>query len=56
MVCTVCSFENPVGISEPSCNVKALKEMYVYYPMEVRRGEYWGLGLFLLQYFPLVKV
>ena len=23
-----------------------------YYPPEVRRGEYWGLGVFLLQYFP----
>ena len=21
-----------------------------------RRGEYWGLGVFLLQYFPLVKM
>ena len=26
-----------------------------YYPPEVRRGEYRGLGVFLLQYFPLVK-
>ena len=26
-----------------------------YYPPEVRRGEYWGLGAFLLPYFPLVK-
>ena len=28
----------------------------VYYPTEVRRGKYWGLGVFLLQYFPLVKI
>ena len=28
----------------------------IYYPPEVRRGEYWGLGVFLLQYFPLVKM
>ena len=27
-----------------------------YYPLEVRRGEYWGLGIFLSQYFPLVKI
>ena len=27
-----------------------------YYPPEVRRGEYWWLGVFLLQYFPLVKI
>ena len=27
-----------------------------YYPPEVRRGDYWGLGVFLLQYFPLVNV
>ena len=26
------------------------------YPPEVRRGDYWGLGVFLLQYFPLVKM
>ena len=30
--------------------------MCVYYPPEVRRGEYWGLDIFLLQYFPLVKI
>ena len=29
---------------------------YIYYPPEVRRGEYLGLGVFLLQYFPLVKI
>ena len=27
-----------------------------YYPLEVSRGKYWGLGVFLLQYFPLVKI
>ena len=27
-----------------------------YYPPEVRRGKYWGLGVFLLEYFPLVKI
>ena len=26
--------------------------LLIYYPPEVRRGEYWGLGVFLLQYFP----
>ena len=30
-------------------------EKNIYYPPEVRRWEYWGLGVFLLQYFPLVK-
>ena len=28
----------------------------LYYPPEVRRGKYWGLGVFLLQYFPLVSI
>ena len=28
----------------------------LYYPTEVRRGEYWGLGVFLLHYFPLVNI
>ena len=28
----------------------------IYYPPEVRRGKYWGLGVFLLQYFPLVNI
>ena len=28
----------------------------IYYPLEVRRREYWGLGVFLLQYFPLVRI
>ena len=27
----------------------------IYYPPEVRRGEYWGLRVLLLQYFPLVS-
>ena len=29
---------------------------YSYYRPEVRRGKYWGLGIFLLQYFPLVSI
>ena len=28
----------------------------IYYQQEVRRGDYWGLGVFLLQYFPLVNI
>ena len=28
----------------------------IYYPLEVGKGEYWGLGVFLLQYFPLVEI
>ena len=28
----------------------------IYYPLEVRRRKYWGLGVFLLQYFPLVNI
>ena len=28
----------------------------IYYPSEVKRGEYWGLGVFLLQNSPLVKI
>ena len=28
----------------------------LYYPQEVRRGKYWGLEVFLLQYFPHVKI
>ena len=27
-----------------------------YLAPEVRRGKYWGLGVFLLQYFPLVNI
>ena len=27
-----------------------------YYPPEVRRGKYWGLGVFLMQYFHLVNI
>ena len=30
--------------------------IYIYYPRDVRKGEDWGLGVFLLQYFPLVKI
>ena len=28
----------------------------IHCPLKVRRGEYWGLGVFLLQYFALVKM
>ena len=31
-------------------------ERFIYYLPEVRRGEYRGLGVFLLQFFPLVKI
>ena len=33
-----------------------IRVINIYYPPEVRRGEYWGLGVFLFQYFPLVKI
>ena len=29
---------------------------FIYYPPEVRRGEYWVVGVFLMPYFPLVKI
>ena len=28
----------------------------ISYPPEVGRGKYWGLGVFLFQYFPLVNI
>ena len=28
----------------------------IYFLSEVRRGEYWGLGVFLLQNFPLITI
>ena len=31
------------------------EEMEFYYPQEVMRGEYWGLGAFLVQYSPVVN-
>ena len=31
---------------------KALILQRFYYPPKVRRGKYWGLVVFLLQYFP----
>ena len=31
-------------------------QMSKYYPSEVRKGKYWGLSVFLLQYSPLVKI
>ena len=30
--------------------------LWYYYPPEVRRREYWRLGVFLLQYFPFVNM
>ena len=30
--------------------------MEIYYPPEMSRLNYWGLGVFLLQYFPLVNI
>ena len=37
---------------------KYVRHMFIehYYPLEVRRGEYCGFGIFLLQYSPLVKI
>ena len=35
---------------------KCHRSLNVYYSPEVRRGKYWRLGIFLLQYFPLVKI
>ena len=29
---------------------------FIYYPPEVRIGQYWGLGVFLLEYLPVVKI
>ena len=34
------------------CSDQQLGIESIYYPPEVRRGKYWGLGVFLLQYFP----
>ena len=33
-----------------------LNESLIYYPPEVGRGEYLGLGVFLLHYFPFIKI
>ena len=30
--------------------------IYIYYLLEESRGKYWVLGVFLLQYFPLVRI
>ena len=38
-------------INDPIVTIELL-----YYPPEVRRGEYCVLGVFLLQYFPLVTI
>ena len=40
-----------------SCFDVHLIEYYlIYYPPEVRRGKYSGMGVFLVQYFPLVNI
>ena len=36
--------------------ISSFTHIGIYYPPEVRRGKYWRLGVFLLQYFPLVKI
>ena len=33
-----------------------LSEMLFEHPPDIRRGEYLGLGVFLLHFFPLVKM
>ena len=38
---------------EPTTGGKTQRD---YNPPEVRRGKYWGLGVFLLQYSPLVNI
>ena len=35
---------------------KRVLSLLFYYPPEVTKGEYWGLGVFLLKYVPLVKI
>ena len=35
---------------------RLISHLNIYYPLEVRRGEDLGLGVFLLQYLPLVKI
>ena len=30
--------------------------VYIYYPLEVRIVEYWGLGVFLVKHSPLVSI
>ena len=34
----------------------SMKKRIIYYPLEVSRGKYWGSGVFLLQYFSLVRI
>ena len=36
--------------------VKSVGTLYLYYTLEVRRGKYRVLGVFLVQYFPLVHI
>ena len=33
-----------------------LSFLVIHYPTEMKRGKYLGLGIFLLQYFPLVSI
>ena len=44
-----CGFIMPVFVMNNPSRV-------VYNPLEVGRAEYLGLGVFLLQYFPIVKM
>ena len=45
------------GLGFIACHVcRHTFTLSIYYPPEVRRGEYWGLGVFLLQYSPLVSI
>ena len=45
-----------LGYSRSKLDESGLMRLGVYYPPEVRRGEYWGLGAFLLQYSPFVRL
>ena len=48
------AFNEPVVIMVIAVYLSGIKKFY--YPPEVRSGKYWGLGVFLLQYFPLVTI
>ena len=41
-----------------SYSLKRKDKLHIYYPSEVRRGKYWGLGVLIsmLQYFSLVII
>ena len=45
----------PASYPEQSTQVSSLYQIHLL-SLEVRRGEYWGLGVFLLQYIPLLKI